>query len=155
MWSWYCTKEASAYSLGKEKYSLYDLLHHYAYSVYNYYFHRRNNYYCWILSINGRAQGMFELNRIGEQDKYTFHNVVSYKQQGKGFSTEAVNVICDYMATQNCEAVYITVDSENIASVKVAEKCSFAFINKKEAYFRYPSGKVGDCLIYKRQIRIN
>lgn len=150
MAGWYCAKEACDFSLGMEKHSLFNLLHFYAFKLYNYYFHRRSRFYHWVFSVEGKAQGVFQLNQIKDTNKYSFHYIVSHKQRGKGYSTEAVNAICDYMKTQDCKALYIIVDSKNVASVRIAEKCGFEFVSTKKDGLTYYDGRKGDRDVYKR-----
>ncbi len=75
---------------------------------------------------------------------YTLHP----GQQGKGMMQEAMNAVLQYgFEAMKLHSVEANINPENIASMKVLEKCGFV----KEAYFKenyYYDGKFIDSVIY-------
>ncbi|MGN7864349.1 GNAT family N-acetyltransferase [Chryseobacterium sp. 22458] len=70
--------------------------------------------------------------------------------QGKGYVTEAINLVVDYgFSAMELHSIEALIDPENIASARVLEKCGFI----KEGHFKeneFYDGKFIDTVIYSK-----
>lgn len=82
-------------------------------------------------------------------DAYEIGYII-YKNEhrGKGYTTEAVNLFCNYLfLSKKITRLEIRCSKENVASRRVAEKTGFTFEGTSKSAFRR-AGKLYDCELY-------
>ena len=72
------------------------------------------------------------------------------EHHGKGYATEALQVIVDYALTLRFNTLTATVTDGNIASCKVLEKCGFSQVRRAPKAYRIKD-QVYDDLIFERR----
>lgn len=82
-------------------------------------------------------------------DAYEIGYIIYKKEcRGKGYTTEAVKLFCDYLFTEKkITRLEIRCSTENPASKRVAEKSSFVHEGTSKSAFRR-AGKLFDCEVY-------
>ena len=94
---------------------------------------------------------------ISASTSYTYKCVeigysISSKYWNKGYTSEAIIKIIDYLFTEcNFNVIEAIIPSDNIASIKVAEKCGLKLeANLKNRYKNKLTNKINDLLIYSK-----
>ncbi len=140
---WFRDESVTRFSRGKAKNTRYDTFRFLLQRIYNYYIKRRNNYYFWCISKNGKMIGYINAYKLEGDGRFWLMYMVSPAEQSKGYATEAVKAVLEYMKTQNSKVVFGACDTDNIASYRVLEKAGMTYINHTENVFHYRDGRVG------------
>lgn len=151
-YSWYKREEVTAFSAGKRINSFSDAFSFVIRRVYNYYFKRKNKYYYWTVDIDKKAEGFIGLNDTKKEGVYTVYYMMNPDFWNKGYATKVLKTAESYLKTQNIKNIYVDVDENNLASVKVIENCGLEFVKKYENAFKYPDKRVSDGLRYRINI---
>ena len=79
---------------------------------------------------------------------------LAHRLSGQGLATEAVRALCPQAHAMNAR-VFARVDPENIASIRVLEKCGFRRTNLRPRSIVLPNigPELRDCAIYDLEIR--
>jgi ribosomal-protein-alanine N-acetyltransferase len=120
--------------------------------------HLRENYvsilggldekYAICLKETDELIGAIEIYETNDFDDVQISWHFSCKFTGNGYASEASIAIVDVLfAKQNLDCICATMDTDNIASYKTAEKSGFKFVGKLE-YWR---GKNGEVYYYKKE----
>ncbi len=111
--------------------------------------YRKNDFYSWAITYKGRFVGMVHLNQFkGNSRLYSFYYLLDKKYSSRGFMTEAVSEVIKYMKSQDVDGLFLSVDVNNIASQKVAEKCGAEKIELRRQALSRPNGRA-DAFFYK------
>jgi ribosomal-protein-serine acetyltransferase len=69
--------------------------------------------------------------------------------EGKGWATKAIREVIEYVFSKmDMEKIYCRIDPENLASIRVAEKCGFQLEGRLRREFRTGEGDIIDVLYY-------
>ncbi|QQS28963.1 MAG: GNAT family N-acetyltransferase [Sphingobacteriales bacterium] len=83
---------------------------------------------CFILIHNGQPIGQINYNEIDITTKSTEIDIwlADRKYTGKGFGTEAIKTLCEYLYYKlQCETIYIAPSKRNIIAIKAYKKAGF------------------------------
>ena len=103
---------------------------------------------------NARLIGSFGV--VNDNGKLQFGYIFSPTQWGNGYATEVAKTMMDLIAhEQGVYRIQTFVDSENIASIRVLEKCGLVEEARLPAWFRFINqGDVPkDCILFRLPIR--
>ena len=57
------------------------------------------------------------------------------------------------MKTQSTDKLFIYVDSNNLPSMRVAEKCGFEYFRTNKNALKYPDSRTGDGMMFVKHIK--
>ena len=101
-----------------------------------------NDIYAVCLKESGELIGFIEIYDSPDFDETQISWHFSSKHAGKGFASEASAAIAEYLFNRlNLDCICATMDINNVASYKTAEKSGFKLARKFE-YWRAQSGEV-------------
>ena len=149
---WYCDERTAYYSEGSLKKSKKECCGLIKGIIYGY-IKKKNNYYNWAISLNGKAIGFIEIRNMQKENEYFVYYMVSPEHWGKGYATESCRAALDYMKTQGASVIFAGCDSNNRPSFCVLEKSGFKRIQKNENIYHYRDGRTGDRELFA--IRLN
>lgn len=95
-------------------------------------------------------QGMLQAMPVkGNGKARSLYYMINPKVTKRGYMTEAVKTVLQYLKEQGITQVFASCDAENIASSRVIEKSGFAFYRRDIGSIHYKDGRVSDMLHYK------
>ncbi|AQX86029.1 GNAT family N-acetyltransferase [Elizabethkingia bruuniana] len=116
-----------------------------------------NEIFNWAITLKGHSQligtiGYYHIKPEHYRAEIGYMLLPDF--QGKGYVTEAINMIINYGFTKiGLHSIEALIDPENLASAKVLEKCNFI----KEGHFKeneFYNGQFIDTIIYSKLNKI-
>lgn len=112
--------------------------------------YKRTDYYCWAICAEGKMQGMIQAMPVkGNGKARSLYYMINPKVTKRGYMTEAVKTVLQYLKEQGITRVFVSCDAENIASSRVIEKSGFTLYRRDIGSIHYKDGRVSDMLHYK------
>lgn len=112
--------------------------------------YRRNDFYCWAVCVDGKMQGMIQAMSVkGKSNCRSLYYMINPNVSKRGYMTEAVSAVLEYLKGQGVTRVFASCDAENIGSKRVIEKSGFSFVRRDKGIMHYKDGRVSDMLRYK------
>ena len=106
----------------------------------------------WCIEVKDTKEviGVISTNTSYKYNTLEIGYSISSKHWNKGYVTEAVKAIIDYLFSEcNYNIIEAIIPSDNIGSIKVAEKCGMKLeATLKDRYKNKLTGKMNDLLIY-------
>ena len=106
----------------------------------------------WCIEIKDTKEviGVISANTSYKYNTLEIGYSISSKYWNKGYTTEAVKTIIDYLFNEcNYNIIEAAIPSNNIGSIKVAEKCGMKLeATLKDRYKNKLTGRMNDLLIY-------
>ena len=102
------------------------------------------------LADTGRLIG--SIGVINDDGKVQFGYILTPTQWGQGYATEACKAVLDTLSTfRTIHRIWTLVDAENIASIRVLQKCGLIQEARLEKWFRFinQGNDPKDCLIFR------
>lgn len=113
----------------------------------------KSDNYSWVLTVKSEDRPMGTIACWLEDHKACFGYLLHQQYWGQGYATEAARAVVDWaISLPSIYRVWATCDAENLASVRVLEKCGLAFEGKLRCYSVRPniSAIPRDALMYAR-----
>lgn len=112
--------------------------------------YEKSSTYRWLIEYNNKPIGSIDIVRMSDRDEVAeIGYCVGYEYWNKGFMTEAVNTVIDYMFEYvRVNKICISHAIKNPASGVVAKKCGFTLDGIKRQDFKDNSGEFHDIAIY-------
>lgn len=106
-----------------------------------------------LMMIHDERGTLVGMAQIKNFDRFVKKCEVSYfidrNFEGKGWATKAIREVIEYVFSKmDMEKIYCRIDPENIASIRVAEKCGFLLEGRLRREFRTGEGDIIDVLYY-------
>ena len=149
---WYCSKEVTQFSQGKEIPSFFDFFKFYARTVYHYYL-RKNPYSLWAVTLENKMIGFVRCFPLNEGKRHLLYYITSPEFHGKGYTAEAVAAVVEYARDNGAEEICASCDVLNVGSVRVLEKCGLKHIRTDSGAYHYRDGRTGDRAIYIKKLK--
>lgn len=147
---WYTSPSINRYFTAREKNNVYDSFRFVFGKLAKY---RRKDYYCWAICAEGKMQGMIQAMPVKGKTSYrSLYYMINPNVSKRGYMTEAVSAVLEYLKGQGVTRVFASCDAENIGSKRVIEKSGFSFIRCDSGTIHYKDGRVSDMLHYKKDI---
>ncbi|MBQ7740905.1 MAG: GNAT family N-acetyltransferase [Eubacterium sp.] len=151
MKKWYLSPYVCRYSQVATQKTKKDLIKFILSRIYRYI--KNDNFYFWCMSLDGKPIGFIGFINMKKENYYSFYYTVSEEFSSKGYTTEGVKKIIEYMKGEDAEYLYASCDRENVASQKVMEKSGLEFYFDVPGDFHYPDGRIGDRLVYRTKMK--
>jgi RimJ/RimL family protein N-acetyltransferase len=92
---------------------------------------------------------------INEKGRLQFGYIISPTQWGRGYATEACGKVLSILRGQpGIFRIWTFVDAENIASIRVLQKCGMAEEARLSSWFRFvnQNNAPKDCIVFKLEL---
>jgi ribosomal-protein-alanine N-acetyltransferase len=101
--------------------------------------------------IAGRLIG-FILSRLAEDEAEILSVAVAARQQGRGLGGKLLNLHLRRLAGFGARAVFLEVDENNAAALKLYDRAGFREVSRRPAYYRNNGDKSADALVLRRDL---
>ena len=114
---------------------------------------REKGFYMWAVELQGTGEVIGLLNQCNNPDRFFRTMELGYAigkpHWGKGYTTEALKAVCDFLFSQGIPKICCKCIKENKASARVMEKAGFSYegLSVKEIYYH---DRYWDLLTYYR-----
>lgn len=147
---WYRAPSINRYFTAREQNNVYDTFRFVFGKLPKY---KHPDYYCWAICAEGKMQGMIQAMPVrGSADSRSLYYMINPKVSKRGYMTEAVMTVIEYLKGQGVKRIFASCDAENIASSRVIEKSGFIFYRRDSGSIHYKDGRVSDMIHYKKDI---
>jgi [ribosomal protein S5]-alanine N-acetyltransferase len=111
----------------------------------------KNIEYSYSIRLRNSNRLAGSLGVINEDGKIQFGYILSPTQWNKGFATEACKAILPLLQQHDVFRIYTLVDCDNVASIRVLQKCGLTQEAKLEKWYRFPNQRdaAKDCLLFR------
>lgn len=113
--------------------------------------------YSFSIRLKSSRQLLGSYGVINEDGRVQFGYIFSPSYWNQGFATEVCLAITNLLTTKNSvHRIGTFVDCDNVASIRVLEKCGYRQEAKLHRWMRFPNqeNKVKDCWVYELPLKI-
>lgn len=113
--------------------------------------YKNPDYYCWAITINNKIHGMIQVSPLrNKKDSFTLYYFLNPKLFSKGYMSEALIQVMEFMKNEGAQSIYSECDIDNIGSYKVMEKANMKRSSQiRKNRFKYPDGRISDGYFYE------
>ena len=109
------------------------------------------NDYSYSIRLQGTSRLIGGIGAVNDRGKIQFGYILSPSQWGKGYATEACNALLGKLhALPNIYRIGTFADTENIASIRVLQKCGLKEKARLSKWFRFVNqgNEPKDCILF-------
>lgn len=146
--TWYRKKELCRFSESRTKNNVIGTARFILGKIIKY---KNPDYYCWAITINNKIHGMIQaIPLCNKEDAFSFYYFLNPKLFSKGYMSEALIKVIEFMKDEGAQYICCECDVDNIGSYKVMEKANMKRSSQiRKECFKYPDGRISDGYFYE------
>jgi len=104
---------------------------------------------CWVMETDSQEIIAYLIGVL-VLDEFSLYNIaVSKAFQNKGYAFQFLKFLISWLQEKKCEKIFLEVRSQNLAAIRLYQKCGFKPLYLRRHYYKEP---VDDAITMTRQI---